>query len=194
MVLKVSIRVNSPFEMEVVRQLKAGDRVLISGVVYTARDAAHHRLVQAIDSGIELPFNLEGQTIYYTGPSPAPPGRVIGSAGPTTSSRMDIYTPALLAAGLRAMIGKGSRSLAVKEAIREHQAIYFVTFGGAGALLARAIRKVEVIAYPELAAEAIMRLEVAGLPAVVANDSYGGDLFTRGRAGYQKEGGLDGED
>ncbi len=186
--LKDSIRITSPIEIEVIEQLKTGDRVLISGVVYTARDAAHQRLVQAINSGDKLPFNLEGQTLYYTGPSPAPPGRVIGSAGPTTSSRMDIYTPPLLAAGLKAMIGKGSRSSAVKEAIKEHKAIYLATVGGAGALLARAIKKVEVIAYPELAAEAIMRLEVADLPAIVANDIYGGDLFTQGRARYQKEG------
>ena len=181
------LNITSPIEAEVVGKLKAGTQVLISGVVYTARDAAHHRLVQVIDSGDRLPFDIEGQTLYYMGPSPARPGQVIGSAGPTTSGRMDIYTPPLLAAGLRAMIGKGSRSAEVKEAIKKYRAVYFVTFGGAGALLSRAIKKAEVIAYPELATEAIMRLEVADFPTIVANDIYGGDLFIQGRAKYQKE-------
>jgi len=181
------LNITSPIEAKTVERLKIGTRVLISGVIYTARDAAHQRLVQAIDSGEKLPFNLEGQTLYYMGPSPARPGRVIGSAGPTTSGRMDIYTPLLLAAGLKAMIGKGSRSTEVKEAIKKYQAVYFVTIGGGGALLSRAIKKAEVIAYPDLAAEAIMRLEVADFPAIVANDIYGDDLFAQGRARYQKE-------
>jgi len=182
-----NIRITSPIEAGVIEELTTGTRVIISGVIYTARDAAHQRLAQALDRGDRLPFNLSGQTLYYMGPSPARPGQVIGSAGPTTSSRMDIYTPPLLAAGLRAMIGKGSRSLEVKEAIKKYKAIYFVTIGGAGALLSRAIKKAEVIAYPELAAEAIMRLEVEDFPAIVANDVYGGDLFAQGRAKYQKE-------
>lgn len=182
-----AINITSPVETEVVKKLKVGTRVLISGVVYTARDAAHRRLVQAIEEGEKLPINLGGQTLYYMGPSPACPGQVIGSAGPTTSSRMDIYTPPLLAAGLKAIIGKGSRSDVVREAIKKHRAVYFTTIGGAGALLSKAIKQAKVIAYPELAAEAIMRLELEGFPAVVANDIYGDDLFLQGRARYRKE-------
>ncbi len=182
------INITSPLEAKAVEKLKVGTRVLISGVVYTARDAAHRRLVQAIDNGEKLPLSLEGQTLYYLGPSPARPGQVIGSAGPTTSSRMDIYTPPLLAIGLRAMIGKGSRSQEIKEAIKKHHAVYFVTIAGAGALLSKAIKKAKVIAYPELATEAIIRLELEGFPAIVANDIYGGDLFIQGRASYRKEG------
>jgi fumarate hydratase subunit beta len=177
-----NLKIVSPIELEIIEKLRAGTRVLISGVVYTARDAAHQRLVQALERGEELPFDLKGQTLYYMAPSPARPGQVIGSAGPTTSSRMDTYTIPLLAAGLKAMIGKGSRSPEVIEAIRRYKTIYFVTLGGAGALLSKAIKKAEVIAYPDLAAEAIMRLEVADFPAIVANDIYGGDLFARARA------------
>jgi len=183
-----AINITSPLEAEVVEKLKVGTRVLISGVVYTARDAAHKRLVQAINNGEELPLNIKGQTLYYMGPSPARPGQIIGSAGPTTSSRMDIYTPPLLAVGLRAMIGKGSRSEEAREAIKKHRAVYFVTIGGAGALLSKAIKKAKVIAYPELAAEAIMQLELEGFPAIVANDLYGGDLFIQGKDGYRKGG------
>ncbi len=183
-----AINITSPLEEEVVEKLKVGDRVLISGIAYAARDAAHRRLVQAIDKSEKLPFSLEGQTLYYLGPSPARPGQIIGSAGPTTSSRMDIYTPPLLAIGLRAMIGKGSRSEEIKEAIKKHRAVYFVTIGGAGALLSKAIKKAKVIAYPELATEAIIRLELEGFPAIVANDISGGDLFVQGRASYRKEG------
>ena len=183
-----AVSITSPFEAEAVEKLKVGTRVLISGVVYTARDAAHKRLVQAINNGEELPFNIEGQTLYYMGPSPARPGQIIGSAGPTTSSRMDIYTPPLLTVGLRAIIAKGNRSEEVKEAIKKHRAVYFVTIGGAGALLSKAIKKAKVIAYPELAAEAIMQLELEGFPAIVANDIYGGDLFIQGRAAYRKGG------
>ena len=179
--------INSPIEAEVINKLRIGTRVLISGVVYTARDAAHQRLVQVLNSGDSLPFDLKGQTLYYMAPSPARPGQVIGSAGPTTSGRMDIYTPPLVAAGLRAMIGKGNRSTEVKEAIKKYKAVYFVTIGGAGALLSKAIKKAEVVAYEDLAAEAIMRLEVADFPAIVANDAYGGDLFQQGKARYQKK-------
>jgi len=182
-----ALDITSPLEAEVVKKLKIGDRVLISGVVYTARDAAHKRLVQAINNGEELPLNLKGQTLYYMSPSPARPGQVIGSAGPTTSSRMDIYTPALLALGLKAMIGKGSRSQEVREAIKKHHAVYFATIGGAGALLSKTIRKAKVVAYPDLATEAVMCLEMEGFPAVVANDIYGDDLFIQGRASYRKE-------
>ena len=160
--------------------------VLISGVVYTARDSAHQRLVEALERGEQLPFDIKGQTLYYMGPSPPRPGQVIGSAGPTTSGRMDAYTPPLIAAGLRAMIGKGNRSPEVKEAIKKYRALYFVTIGGAGALLSKAIKKAEVIAYPDLGIEAIRRLEVKDLLAIVANDIYKEDLFEQGRARYQK--------
>ncbi len=179
--------INSPIEAEAISKLRIGTRVLISGVLYTARDAAHQRLVQVLNRGDSLPFDLKGQTLYYMAPSPARPGQVIGSAGPTTSGRMDIYTPPLIAAGLRAMIGKGNRSTEVKEAIKKYKAVYFVTIGGAGALLSKAIKKAEVVAYEDLAAEAIMRLEVADFPAIVANDAYGGDLFQQGKARYQKK-------
>ena len=160
--------------------------MLLSGVIYTARDAAHKRLVQALNNGESLPFDLSGQTIYYCGPTPARPGQVIGSAGPTTSMRMDAYTPQLLAAGVKAMIGKGSRSLAVREAIRTYKAVYLAAVGGIGALLARCIKEAEVIAYEDLGAEAIMRLRVADFPAIVANDIYGKDLFEQGRAEYRR--------
>jgi fumarate hydratase subunit beta len=160
--------------------------VLISGVIYTARDAAHKRLVESIAGHEALPFDIKGQTVYYMGPSPARPGRVIGAAGPTTSGRMDDYTPPLLEAGLKAMIGKGGRSQKVREAIKKHAAVYFVTFGGAGALISKTIKKAEVIAYPELGAEAVMRLEVEDLPAIVAADASGGYLFDEAQAKYMK--------
>jgi fumarate hydratase subunit beta len=180
------INITSPFEPEVIDRLKAGDRVFISGVVYTARDAAHRRMTQALAADEALPFDIAGQTIYYMGPSPARPGRVIGAAGPTTSGRMDAYTPPLLAAGLRVMIGKGSRSAEVKESIKKHHAVYLVTFGGAGALLSKAIKKAEVIAYPDLGAEAIRRLEVVDFPAIVANDIHSNDIFIQNREAYQQ--------
>ncbi len=179
--------IESPFSEEVLEKLKIGKMVLISGVIYTARDAAHKKMVQALEEGKELPFDVKGQTIYYMGPSPAAPGRAIGSAGPTTSSRMDIYTLPLLDAGLKAMIGKGERSPQVREAIKKHKAVYLVTIGGAGALLSKGIKKAEVIAYPDLAAEAVMRLEVENFPAVVVNDAYGGDLFAASRLSYKRE-------
>jgi fumarate hydratase subunit beta len=176
----------SPSEEKVIEKLTAGTRVTISGVIYTARDAAHHRIIQALDRDEELPFDLEGQTIYYMGPSPAPPGQVIGSAGPTTSRRMDRYTPRLLAAGIKAMIGKGSRSAEVREAIREYKAVYLAATGGAGALLAKTIKKAEIVAYQELGTEAILRLTVEDFPAIVASDIYGEDLFEQGRTKYKK--------
>ena len=160
--------------------------MLISGVVYTARDAAHQRLIQALEKGEKLPFDLKGQTLYYMGPSPARPGQAIGAAGPTTSRRMDSYTPRLIAAGIRAMMGKGSRSPEVKEAIKKYRAVYFATIGGAGALLSKSVKKAEVIAYEELGAEAVLRLNVKDFPAIVANDIYGGDLFEQGKAKYQR--------
>jgi len=181
------MNITSPIEAKVIEKLTAGTRVLISGVVYTARDAAHKRLIQALDKGEKLPFDIKGQTIYYMGPSPARPGQVIGSAGPTTSSRMDRYTPRLIAAGIKAMIGKGSRSAEVREAIRKYKAVYLVATGGASALLAKTIKRAEVIAYEELGAEAILRLNVENFPAIVANDIYGGDLFEQGRAEYKRD-------
>ncbi|MEK7847435.1 MAG: Fe-S-containing hydro-lyase [Chloroflexota bacterium] len=180
------VRITSPLGREAARQLKAGESVLISGVIYTARDAAHKKLAEALEKGEKPPIDLEGITIYYMGPSPAPPGRVIGAAGPTTSGRMDRYTPRLLAAGVRALLGKGFRSQAVKEAIQRHGAVYMAAIGGAGALIAQRIRKSEIVAYPELGPEAIRRLEVEDLPAIVINDSQGGDLYIEGRARYQK--------
>ena len=178
--------ITSPLDAEIIEKLTTGTQVLISGVIYTARDAAHQRLVQALDRGDKLPFDISGQTLYYMGPSPAKPGQLIGSAGPTTSSRMDIYTPPLISAGVRAMMGKGSRSPAVKEAIRKYKAVYLATIGGAGALLAKSIKQVEVIVYEDLGTEAILRLSVENFPAIVANDIYGGDLFEQGKARYQR--------
>ncbi len=182
------IRVTSPIDDETIGKLTAGTPVLISGTVYTARDAAHRRMVEALDKNEKLPFDLQGQTIYYVGPTPARPGRVIGSAGPTTSGRMDAYTPRLLAAGLKAMIGKGERSPAVKEALRKYRAVYFVTIGGAGALLSRSIKESEIIAYGDLGTEAVRRLAVADFPAIVANDACGNDVFQQGKARYRKGG------
>ena len=180
------LQITSPIDSKVIKKLKAGTRVLISGVIYVARDAAHRRIVEALDKGEPLPFDIKGQTVYYMGPSPAKPGQIIGSAGPTTSIRMDVFTPKLLAAGLRAMIGKGSRSPAVREAIKQNKAVYLVTTGGASALLARTIKKVEPVAYEDLGAEAVLRLTVADFPAIMANDIYGADLFEQGRAQYQR--------
>jgi len=178
--------ITSPIDAETIEKLTVGTKVLISGVIYTARDAAHRRLIQALDKGDRLPFDLAGQILYYMGPSPASPDHIIGSAGPTTSGRMDIYTPRLIAAGIRAMIGKGNRSPEVKEAIKKYKAVYFAAIGGAGALLAKSIKQVEVIAYEDLGAEAILRLNVDNFPAIVANDIYGNDLFEQGKARYQR--------
>jgi fumarate hydratase subunit beta len=167
----------SPFKESTLNKLHAGDLVSISGIIYTARDAAHKRLVEVLKSNQPLPFDLREQTIYYMGPSPARPSQIIGSCGPTTSGRMDVFTTALLASGLRAIIGKGERSQEVYESIKKYHAVYFVTYGGAGALLAKTIHKADVIAYQELGAEAIMRLEVARFPAIVASDIHGINLF-----------------
>jgi fumarate hydratase subunit beta len=159
--------------------------VLLSGVLYVARDAAHKRMVEALEKSKPLPFDIKGQTLYYMGPSPAPPGRVIGSAGPTTSARMDVYTPRLLAAGLKGMVGKGVRSKEARDAMRKHKAVYLAAIGGAGALISKTIIKSEVIAYPELGPEAILKLEVKDFPATVINDIYGGDLYTEGKKKYK---------
>jgi len=178
--------ITSPIDDSTIESLHAGDQVLISGVMYVGRDAAHKRLVETLDKGGEMPFDVKGQTIYYMGPSPTKPGHVIGSAGPTTSGRMDAYTPRMLQTGLKAMIGKGLRSPDVKEAIKKHKAVYFAATGGAAALIARSITKSEIIAYEELGPEAVLRLEVKDFPAVVINDCHGGDLYQEGKAKYAK--------
>ena len=179
------IRIRAPLEASDVKKLKAGDRVLVSGVVYTARDAAHKRLVEALEAGQKLPFDLEGQIIYYVGPCPAKPGQALGSCGPTTSGRMDPYTPTLIARGLRGMIGKGSRVPAVVEAMRKHGAVYLAAIGGAGALAAKTVKKAEMVAYEDLGPEAIRRLEVVDFPAIVCIDAQGNDLYEAGKAKYR---------
>ena len=175
-----------PMDKEAVWDLKAGEPVLLSGILYAARDAAHRRLFEAICQNQELPIPLEGQAIYYVGPCPAPPGRVIGSAGPTTSGRMDAYTPSLIERGLRVMIGKGLRSVEVIEAMQKFGAVYLAAIGGAGAMLAQCIMESEIVAYPELGPEAIRRMRVEQFPAVVAIDARGNDCYQIGRAQYQR--------
>jgi fumarate hydratase subunit beta len=179
-------RLHTPLNNEVVRDLRVGDQVLLSGVVYTARDAAHKRLFEALIRGESLPIPLEGQIIYYVGPAPARPGEVIGSAGPTTSSRVDPYTPTLLARGLKGTIGKGKRNETVRRAMLEHTAVYFVAVGGAAALIADRITKADLIAYQDLGTEAIYRLEIDDFPLIVGNDTHGGDLFEVGKAAYRR--------
>jgi len=172
---------------EVIEQLRAGDKVTISGVIYVGRDAAHKRLVAALDAGQPLPFDPQGQIIYYMGPSPAKPGQPIGSAGPTTSGRMDPYAPRLMEVGLKGMIGKGNRSQPVRQAMQKYKAVYLAAIGGAGALIARSIKKAEVVAYDDLGAEALRRLEVEDFPAIVVNDIYGGDAYEEGVKRYNRE-------
>jgi fumarate hydratase subunit beta len=180
------VRLTTPLSEAEVLGLRAGQQALISGVIYTARDAAHRRMVEALARGEELPFDIRGQVIYYVGPTPAPPGRVMGSAGPTTAGRMDAYAPTLLARGLKGMIGKGPRSAEVKAAIQQYKAVYFGGIGGAGALLAQKIVSAELIAYEDLGTEAIRRLEVVDFPVVVVNDCYGGDAYTEGQQRWRK--------
>lgn len=181
-----TIKLTTPLSLEETAALQAGQSCLISGTIYTARDAAHKRLVDLMEQGHRLPMELQGQVIYYVGPCPAPPGRVIGSAGPTTSTRMDAYTPALLAAGVRGVIGKGDRSPEVVQALVEHKAVYFAAIGGAGALIARQIIEAEVVAFPELGPEAVHRLKVKDMPVVVVIDSKGQNYYTLGRRKYSK--------
>lgn len=176
----------TPLTNEDLESLRSGDKVLLSGVIYSARDAAHARLVKLLDEGKDLPFDLKGQVIYYVGPTPAKPGKIIGSAGPTTSYRMDPYAPRLIEQGLKGMIGKGSRSEKVKEAMRKHKAVYFGAVGGAAALIAERIKEVELIAYEDLGTEAIRRLVVKDFPLIVVNDIYGGDLYEEGQSLYRK--------
>ncbi len=180
-----TLHIKSPVDEETIKKLRAGDQVFITGVIYVGRDTAHKKMVEALDQGKPLPFDIRGQTIYYMGPAPAKPGQPIGSAGPTTSGRMDATSPRLLTEGLKVMIGKGMRSQAVKDAIKKYQAVYMAAVGGAGALISKSIKKSEVVAYPELGAEAVLRLEVADFPAMVVNDIYGGDLYQEGQAKYK---------
>ena len=179
--------ITTPLSNESVASLKAGDQVLLTGVVYTARDAAHKRLIALIKEGKELPIDLQGQVIYYVGPAPAKPGDPIGSAGPTTSMRMDPYAPTLMEHGMKGMIGKGNRSAAVREAMRQHKAVYMGATGGAGALIAKSIKSSDVVAYDDLGAEALRRLDVEDFPAIVINDIYGGDAYEDGVKQYNRE-------
>ena len=181
------VSITTPLSREQARNLKAGDSCLISGVIYTARDAAHKRLCELAEQGRELPIDVKDATIYYVGPTPARPGQAIGSAGPTTSYRMDAYSPLLISLGETGMIGKGKRGPEVVAAMKEHGAVYFGAIGGCGALLSKCIKKAEVVAYEDLGAEAIRRLEVEDFPAIVVIDSEGGNLYQAGRAAYLAE-------
>jgi fumarate hydratase subunit beta len=176
----------TPLTNDDIKDLKIGDKVLLSGPIYAARDAAHKRIVDLIAKNQDLPFDLKGAAVYYVGPSPAKPGYAIGSAGPTTSGRMDPYTPLLISKGLKAMIGKGPRSKEVKQAMTEHGAVYLAAVGGAGALISKSITKSDVVAYGELGAEAIRRMEVKDLPLIVAIDVRGNDLYQTGKEAYRK--------
>jgi fumarate hydratase subunit beta len=180
------IRLKTPLSDTDVEKLKAGDRVLITGIIYTGRDAAHKRLFDLLKEGKNLPFEIRGQIIYYVGPTPAKPGQVLGSAGPTTSYRMDAYSLALMEKGLKGMIGKGMRNDSVKEAMKKYKAVYFAATGGAGALLAKRVKKAEVVAYEDLGPEAIRRLEVEDFPVIVINDVRGNDLYIEGEKRYRK--------
>ncbi|MDD5011634.1 MAG: Fe-S-containing hydro-lyase [Phycisphaerae bacterium] len=172
-------KITAPLTDDVVRSLKAGDEVAISGVVYTARDAAHKRLCELIEQGKELPIPIKGQIIYFVGPTPAPPGRVIGSAGPTTSARMDNFSPTLIKAGLKGMLGKGYRSDAVRDALKKYCAVHLAAIGGAGALLSQYIVSAQIAAYEDLGTEAIRKLEVQDFPAIVAYDCFGESVFNK---------------
>ena len=178
------VKINTPLTREAVRNLKAGDSCLISGVIYTARDAAHKRLCELVAQGKELPMDVKDAIIYFVGPTPARPGQAIGSAGPTTSYRMDAYSPILIEQGLTGMIGKGKRGAEVIDAMKEHGAVYFGAIGGCGALLSKCIKKAEIVAYEDLGAEAIRRLEVEDFPAIVIIDAEGNNLYESGRAAY----------
>ena len=180
------IKVTTPLNEEVISKWRSGDKILISGIIYTGRDAAHKRLVELIDKGESLPFDVKGQIIYFVGPTPARPGRAVGSAGPTTSYRMDAYSPRLIERGLKGMIGKGSRSKEVIEAMMKHKCVYMAAVGGAGALISRCIKSSEIIAYDDLGPEAIRKMEVENLPVIVVNDTSGNDLYQEGIKKYRK--------
>ena len=177
--------IHLPLSAEIIASLKAGDKIMLSGTIYAARDAAHKRFIEALDRSEKLPFDLESAVIYYMGPSPTRPGDIIGSCGPTTSARMDKYTPRLIGQGLRLMMGKGERSADVVAAIKQNGAVYLITLGGAGALLSIKVRDCQVIAYPDLGAEAVLKLEVSNFPAIVAIDSLGNDLCQTGPERYR---------
>ncbi|MDO9575991.1 MAG: Fe-S-containing hydro-lyase [bacterium] len=179
------IKLQTPLSDEDIEKLHIGDTILLSGVIYTARDAAHKRLVDLIKGGKPLPIDLKGGVIYYVGPAPAKPGYAIGPAGPTTSYRMDPYTPVLHEHGLKATIGKGNRGAEVVDALKKYKAVYLAATGGIAALIAKSIKKAEIVAYEDLGAEAIRRLEVCDFPCIVANDCYGGDLFQEGAKKYK---------
>jgi len=178
-------QIKLPLTDKVIAELKAGDNVLLTGVIYVARDTAHKRIVEALNKGQSPPFGIKGQTIYYMGPAPAKPGNAIGAAGPTTSYRMDSFSPRLMEVGLKGMIGKGQRSQAVLDAIKKYKAVYFAAIGGAGALISKRIKKADLIAYEDLGAEAVRKLEVEDFPVTVINDIYGGDLYQQGKAKYK---------
>ncbi|HEY8768780.1 MAG TPA: FumA C-terminus/TtdB family hydratase beta subunit [Dehalococcoidia bacterium] len=180
-------RIQLPLTDAIIDQLRAGDYVYLSGHVYTARDAAHKRMVETLARGEPLPIDMRGQVLYYVGPTPPRPGQIIGSAGPTTSERMDPFTIPLLEAGLKGSIGKGGRTPAVAEAFRQHHAVYFLAVGGAAALLSKQIRSVEVVAFEDLGTEAIRLMEIADFPLVVCNDVYGGDVVLHGRDEWRRE-------
>ncbi|MCR4405036.1 MAG: Fe-S-containing hydro-lyase [Candidatus Acetothermia bacterium] len=182
-----AIKLETPLGAREIERLRIGDKVLLNGEIYTGRDAAHKRLVEQLQRGEPLPFPLEGAVIYYVGPAPAKPGMAIGPAGPTTSYRMDPYTPALLEQGLKGMIGKGNRGKEVREALKRHKAVYFISTGGAAALVAERIKRAELVAYEDLGPEAVQRLIVADFPVIVANDIYGGDIYEEGKKRYRKE-------
>jgi len=177
--------INTPLTPELINDLMAGDRVFLNGIIYTGRDAAHKRLAELIEKGEELPMDIMNQTIYYVGPCPAKPGQVIGSAGPTTSGRMDSYAPLLMEHGLKGMIGKGIRNQQVVDSIIKYNAVYFAAIGGAGALLSEAIKEAEVIAFPDLGAEAIYKLRVENFPVIVIIDNKGNDLYKLGKEKYK---------
>ena len=179
-----NVKITAPLSRDAAKALRAGDSCLISGVIYTARDAAHKRLCDLVAQGKELPLDIKDAIIYFVGPTPAKPGQAIGSAGPTTSYRMDAYSPTLISLGLTGMIGKGKRGPEVVDAMKVHGAVYFGAIGGCGALLSKCIKKAEVVAYDDLGAEAIRRLEVEDFPAIVIIDSLGNNLYESGRANY----------
>jgi len=184
--MSTPVTLTTPLGEEDVDRLKIGDRILISGAVYTARDAAHKRMIDQLNRGEKLPFDVRGQIIYYVGPSPARPGRPIGAAGPTTSYRMDAYSPRLMEEGLKGMIGKGMRSADVIDAMKRHRCVYMAAVGGAAALLSRCIKTAEVIAYDDLGPEAIRRLEVENFPVILVNDVQGYDLYEEGARHYRR--------
>lgn len=177
-------KLTTPCTAEDLRKLQAGDTILLSGIVYTARDQAHKRMIEALDRGEALPFDLEGSAIYYVGPTPERPGQIIGSAGPTTSGRMDAYSPRLLDLGNKMMIGKGKRDAAVKDAVVRNGGVYVAALGGAGALMCQCVKSLEVIAWPDLGCEAVRRLVVEDMPLTVILDPHGGDLYESGPAAY----------